>query len=107
MANGEYDAGWGRPMIKEKRGHGVSLSTNTIQALNTQSSLTHPINMSAVNNPSSESLGARLVNGHQWKPAHGQGLISRTSIRRPKNDRFDEGPYLSCEQVGTRIQSLL
>jgi hypothetical protein len=70
-------------------------------------------NMSAINtstsfvNRSSERVGAGLVNGYQWKPAHGLGLISRTSIMRPTNDRFGEGPYLSCEQVGTWILRLL
>jgi hypothetical protein len=67
--------------------------------------------MSAVNNPSCdvncspEHIGARMVNGYQWKPAHGLGLISCTSIRRPTNDRFEEGPYLSCEQVGSMVDS--
>jgi hypothetical protein len=98
-------------MIKEERGHGVSLSTDIIPPLFTQSLLTHSINMSAITNPSryvttsSERIGARMVNGHQWKPAHGHGLISRTSIRRPQNNRFDEGPYLSCEQVGAMVDS--
>jgi hypothetical protein len=65
--------------------------------------------MSAVNNPSRyvkrspERIGAHMVNGNQWKPAHGLGLISRTSVKRPTNDRWDEGPYLSCEQVGVMI----
>jgi hypothetical protein len=69
--------------------------------------------MSAVNtstsfvNRSPERVGAGLVNGYQWKPAHGLGLISRTSIRRPTNDRYDEGPYLSCDQVGTLVLRLL
>jgi hypothetical protein len=69
------------------------------------------IDMSAVNTPTSyvsyspEHVGAGLVNGYQWKPACGLGLISRTSIRRPANDRFDEGPYLSCEQVGAMVDS--
>jgi hypothetical protein len=69
--------------------------------------------MSAVNtstghvNLSPERVGAGLVNGYQWKPAHGLGLISRTSVRRPTNDRYNEGPYLSCDQVGTLVLRFL
>jgi hypothetical protein len=48
---------------------------------------------------SPERIGARMVHGYQWKPAHGFGLISRPSIKRPKNDRFDEGPYPSSDKV--------
>jgi hypothetical protein len=65
--------------------------------------------MSAINSPSRyvkrspERVGARMVNNHQWKPAHGHGLISRSSVHKPKNDRWDEGPYLTDEQVGFAI----
>jgi hypothetical protein len=67
--------------------------------------------MSAINTPTSyinrspERVGSGLVNGYQRKPVHGLDLISRPSIRRPANDRFDEGPYLSCEQVGAMVDS--
>jgi hypothetical protein len=40
-----------------------------------------------------------MIHGYQWKPAQGFGLISRPSIKRPKNDRFDEEPYPSSDKV--------
>jgi hypothetical protein len=91
----------------------VSFSQPTSYIQDTDPLVLTSTNMSAVNtstsfvNRSPERVGAGLVNGYQWKPAHGLGLISRVSIRRPTNDRFDEGPYLSSEQVGTRVLHLL
>jgi hypothetical protein len=89
------------------------LSQPLSQSSSAKPQLTHYTDMSAINNPSRyvnlspERIGACLVNGHQWKPANGLGLISRTSIRRPTNDRYDEGPYLSCDQVGILVLRLL
>jgi hypothetical protein len=85
------------------------LSLPLSQSSSAKSPITYSIAMCAIDNPSRyvnlspERIGARLVNGHQWKPANGLGLISCTSIRRPTNDRYDEGPYLSCDQVGTSV----
>jgi hypothetical protein len=67
--------------------------------------------MSAISNPSRyvtrspEHVGARMINSRQWKPAQGNGIISRSSVHRPQNDRWDEGPYLTGEQVGIAIDS--
>jgi hypothetical protein len=102
-----------KPRIKEERGHGVLLSTKILKPKTPNPFSPTTIDMSAVNtltshiNRSPERVGSGLVNGYQWKPAHGLGLISHSIIRRPQNDRFDEGPYLSCEQVGAMVDSSL
>jgi hypothetical protein len=97
MANKAQDSTNQR--YKENREHGVSPSTH-LYPINQLALTTITMSSSRHVQRSPERIGGRLVHSRQWRPAQGYGTISRFSIKIPRQDRFEEGPYLSCDQVG-------